>query len=69
MDCLDTRSLGKMAPLVIGLLTGLAEVGAGLIRERTESVEHEGREATLEDDGTPTDKEGYIVRLRRKAIP
>ena len=41
---LDTRSLGKMAPLVIGLLTGLAEVERELIRERTqESVEHRRR--------------------------
>lgn len=38
---LDTRALGKMAPLVIGLLTGLAEVEREMIRERTqESVEH-----------------------------
>ena len=41
---LDTRSLGKMAPLVVGLLTGLAEVERELIRERTqESVEHRRR--------------------------
>ena len=38
---LNTRALGKMAPLVVGLLTGLAEVERELIRERTqESVEH-----------------------------
>ena len=38
---LDTRALGKMAPLVIGLLTGLAEVERSMIVERTqESVEH-----------------------------
>jgi len=36
---LDTAALGRMAPLVIGLLTGLAEVERSLIRERTlESV-------------------------------
>lgn len=41
---LDTAALGKMAPLVIGLLTGLAEVERSLIRERTkESVEHRKR--------------------------
>jgi DNA invertase Pin-like site-specific DNA recombinase len=41
---LDTRALGKMAPLVIGLLTGLAEVEREMIRERTqESVEHRRR--------------------------
>lgn len=41
---LNTKSLGKMAPLVVGLLTGLAEVERELIRERTqESVEHRRR--------------------------
>lgn len=41
---LSTRGLGKMAPLVIGLLTGLSEVERELIRERTlESVEHRRR--------------------------
>jgi len=41
---LNTRALGKMAPLVVGLLTGLAEVERELIRERTlESVEHRRR--------------------------
>ena len=38
---INTRALGKMAPLVVGLLTGLAEVERELIRERTqESIEH-----------------------------
>ena len=37
---LNTGALGRMAPLVIGLLTGLAEVERSLIQERTrESVE------------------------------
>jgi DNA invertase Pin-like site-specific DNA recombinase len=37
----NTKGLGKMAPLVIGLLTGLAEVERSLIRERTQaSIEH-----------------------------
>ena len=41
---LDTQALGKMAPLVIGLLTGLAEVEREMCRERTlESVEHRRR--------------------------
>lgn len=36
---INTEALGKMAPLVVGLLTGLAEVERELIRERTlESV-------------------------------
>jgi DNA invertase Pin-like site-specific DNA recombinase len=41
---LDTASLGKLAPLVVGLLTGLAEVERNLVQERTrESVEHRRR--------------------------
>lgn len=38
---LNTAALGKLAPLVVGLLTGLAEVERNLVQERTrESVEH-----------------------------
>jgi DNA invertase Pin-like site-specific DNA recombinase len=38
---INTQALGKMAPLVVGLLTGLAEVERELIRERTrESIAH-----------------------------
>lgn len=41
---LNTAALGRMAPLVIGLLTGLSEVERNLIQERTrESVEHRRR--------------------------
>ena len=41
---LNTGALGRMAPLVIGLLTGLSEVERNLIQERTrESVEHRRR--------------------------
>ena len=41
---INTEAMGKMAPLVIGLLTGLSEVERELIRERTlESVEHRRR--------------------------
>ena len=64
---LDTRSLGKMAPLVIGLLTGLAEVERELIRERTmESIEH--RRRTGGDlggrPGLPEIKKNHIIKLR-----
>lgn len=38
---INTKALGKFAPVVVGLLTGLAEVERELIRERTlESIEH-----------------------------
>ena len=65
---INTRALGKMAPLVVGLLTGLAEVERELIRERTlESIEH--RRATGGDLGgrrrsyTP-EQAALVARLR-----
>ncbi len=40
-NLVNTKALGKFAPVLIGLLTGLAEVERSLIRERTlESVQH-----------------------------
>jgi DNA invertase Pin-like site-specific DNA recombinase len=64
---INTRGLGKLAPLVIGLLTGLAEVERSLIQERTkESVEH--RRRTGGNLGgrpkTSDKKERLVVRLR-----
>jgi DNA invertase Pin-like site-specific DNA recombinase len=47
---INTQALGKMAPLVVGLLTGLAEVERSLIQERTrESIAY--RRATGGDLG------------------
>lgn len=47
---LNTRALGSMAPVVVGLLTGLAQMERELIAERTRaSVEH--RRATGGDLG------------------
>ena len=41
---INTSALGKMAPILVGLLTGLNEVERELIRERTlESIEHRRR--------------------------
>ena len=38
---INTKALGKFAPIVVGLITGLAEVERELIRERTlESIEY-----------------------------
>ncbi|MBD1193120.1 recombinase family protein [Vulcanococcus sp. Clear-D1] len=64
---INTSGLGKLAPLVIGLLTGLAEVERSLIQERTrESVEH--RRRTGGNLGgrpkTSDKKERLVVRLR-----
>ena len=65
---INTRALGKMAPLVIGLLTGLAEVERELIRERTqESIDH--RRATGGDLGgrrrSYNDAQAALVRRLR----
>ena len=64
---INTRGLGKLAPLVIGLLTGLAEVERSLIQERTkESVEN--RRRTGGNLGgrpkTSDKKERLVTRLR-----
>ena len=66
---IDTQALGKMAPLVVGLLTGLSEVERSLIQERTrESVEH--RRKTGGDLGgrpkTSAKKESVVLRLRKE---
>lgn len=38
---INTRAMGKFAPIIVGLLTGLAQVERELIRERTlESIEY-----------------------------
>ena len=66
---IDTQALGKMAPLVVGLLTGLSEVERSLIQERSrESVEH--RRKTGGDLGgrpkTSAKKEALVLRLREE---
>ena len=64
---LNTAALGKMAPLVIGLLTGLAEVERSLIQERTrESVEHRRRTGG-NIGGRPPLAEGRRELVRRAA--
>jgi DNA invertase Pin-like site-specific DNA recombinase len=67
---LNTAGMGKMAPLVIGLLTGLAEVERTLIKERTdESIAH--RRATGGDLGgrrkSYTPEQAELVRELREA--
>ena len=62
---LNTAVLGRMAPLVIGLLTGLAEVERSLIQERTrESVEHR-RRTSGNIVGRPALAEGRRELVRR----
>ena len=65
----NTSALGKFAPVLIGLLSGLAEVERSLIQERTrESVEY--RRATGGNLGgrpkTSQKKEKLVLRLREE---
>ena len=65
----NTEALGKFAPILIGLLTGLNEVERDLIQERVNaSVEH--RRNTGGDLGgrpkTSDKKEKYVLRLREE---
>ena len=66
---IDTQALGKMAPLVVGLLTGLSEVERSLIQERTrESVEYR-RKTGGNLGGRPRTnamKEALVLRLRKE---
>ena len=64
---ISTRALGKMAPILVGLLTGLNEVERELIRERTiESIEH--RRKTGQSIGgrprTSKQREKLVLDLR-----
>ena len=65
----NTAALGKFAPILIGLLSGLAEVERSLIQERTrESVQYR-RETGGNLGGrpkTPPKKEKLVVRLREE---
>ena len=66
---INTRGIGKFAPVLIGLLSGLAEVERSLTRERTiESIQH--RKETGGNLGgrpkTSIAKEGLVLRLRKE---
>lgn len=66
---LNTAALGRMAPLVIGLLTGLAEVERNLIQERSrESVEHRRRTGGKLGGRPPIpeSRRGLVQRLRQE---
>ena len=65
---INTKALGKFAPVVVGMLTGLAEVERELIQERTlESIAH--RRATGGDLGgrrkSYTPEQAELVRSLR----
>ena len=66
---IDTKALGKMGPLVVGLLTGLSEVERSLIQERSrESVEHRRRTGGNLGGRPKTSgkKESLVLRLRQE---
>ena len=64
---INTRALGKFAPIVIGLLSGIGEVERQMVIERTqESINHR-RETGGNLGGRPktnNEKEGLVLRLR-----
>ena len=66
---INTRALGKFAPVVIGLLSGLGEVERQMMIERTqESINHR-RETGGNLGGRPktnNEKEGLVLRLREE---
>ena len=66
---INTRALGKFAPIVIGLLSGLGEVERQMVIERTqESINHR-RETGGNLGGRPKtndEKEGLVLRLRNE---
>ncbi len=64
---INTRGLGHFGPVLLGLISGLAEVDRSLTRERTiESIQH--RKETGGNLGgrpkTSNAKEGLVLRLR-----
>ena len=66
---INTRALGKFAPIVIGLLSGLGEVERQMVIERTqESINHR-RETGGNLGGRPktnNEKEALVLRLRQE---
>ena len=66
---INTRALGKFAPIVIGLLSGLEEVERQIVIERTqESINHR-RETGGNLGGRPktnNEKEALVLRLREE---
>ena len=66
---INTRGLGKFAPILIGLLSGLNQVERSMIAERqAESIQY-SKEIGASLGGRPktnTAKEGLVVRLRNE---
>ena len=66
---INTRALGKFAPIAIGLLSGIGEIDRQMVSERTqESINHR-REIGGNLGGRPktnNEKEGLVLRLREE---
>ena len=66
---INTKALGKMAPVIVGLLTGLAEVERELIRERTlESIEYrrsQGKSLGGRPKGYTAEQAELVLELRK----
>ena len=66
---IDTRALGKLAPIVIGLLSGLGEVERQMVIERTQESINQRRETGGNLGGRPktnNEKESLVLRLRKE---
>ena len=66
---IDTRALGKMAPLLIGLLTGLNDIERELIRDRVQESVNYRRQNNLSLGGRPKleqVKKDNIIKLRNE---
>ena len=66
---IDTRALGKMAPLLIGLLTGLNDIERELIRDRVQESVNYRRQNNLSLGGRPKleqVKKENIIKLRNE---
>ena len=68
-NLINTKALGKLAPILIGLLTGLSEVERELIKERTkESIEYRKKTGGNVGGRKPIAdaKVQHILRLRQE---
>ena len=66
---INTRALGKFAPIVIGLLSGLGEVERQMVIERTQESINYRKETGGNLGGRPktnTEKERLVLRLREE---
>ena len=66
---INTRALGKFAPIVIGLLSGLGEVERQMVIERTQESINYRKETGGNLGGRPKtndEKEGLVLRLRNE---